>query len=297
MKQVILSLIIVFTISACQKSAKQSDASVQEQSPKKVSLELAWQTDSIFNTPEAVRYNAEENVIYVMNMGVKPDSEKDGDGTISTISTDGEVIDMEWVVGLNSPKGANFQNGKLYVADIDELVKVDMESRSIEAKYPSIDPKFLNDADVDSNGDVYFTDTGSDQIMKLANEEVSIWKKIEGLNPNGVFIEENRILIISYGLGEFYAFDKATGEQELLATGIAGGDGIVAIDEGYIISTWPGEIYFVPNSQRGGAATKILDTKEAGLNAADITLVPNKNLLIVPTFLGNSISAYKIKVQ
>jgi hypothetical protein len=297
MKSIILSFIVLFSISACQKADKQSEASQQEETPVKVWLELAWQTDSIFNTPEAVRYNAAENLIYVMNMGVKPNSEKDGDGTISTISVDGEVIEMEWVIGLNSPKGADFQNGKLYVADIDQLVKVDMKSQSIEEIYPSIDPKFLNDVAVAANGDVYFTDTGSDQVMKLSNGEVSVWKKIKDLNPNGVFIEMDRILIISYGLGEFYAFNKTTGEQELLATGIKGGDGIVSINEGYIISTWPGEIYFVGKNQRGGEASKILDTKDAGLNAADITLIPEKNLLVVPNFLGNSISAYTIKVE
>ena len=297
MKKIIYVLLLLQIFTGCQKSQKQSETNEEVDKVPSVFLELEWQTDSIFDTPEAVRYNPEENLIYVMNMGVKPNSEKDGDGTISTLSVEGEVINKGWIIGLNSPKGADFQNGKFYVADIDELVKVDMNLKSIEEAYPSIDPKFLNDVAVDINGDVLFTDTGSDQIMKLSDGEVSIWKKVEGLNPNGIFIEEDRILIISYGLGEFYAFDRETREQKILATGIIGGDGIVAIEEGYIISTWPGEIYFVPKNQNGGKATKILDTKEAGLNAADITLVPNKGLLIVPTFLGNSVSAYKINVN
>lgn len=288
-------LILVFCV-ACQTSRNEEN---REEPSKEaiVSLELVWQTDSLMQTPEAVRYNADEDLIYVMNMGVKPNSEKDGDGTISKLSVDGEIIEKAWVKGLNSPKGAQFQNGKLYIADIDEIAVVDMKTASVEKTYLSIDPRFLNDVDVDSNGDVYFTDTGSNQVMRLINGEVSTWIKKDSLNPNGVFIEENRILIISYGLGEFYSFDKETGAQELLATGIKGGDGIVAIEEGYLISTWPGEIFFVPKTQRGGEAVKILDTKDAGLNAADITLVPSKNLLIVPTFLGNSVSAYEIKIS
>lgn len=292
------STLIIFLslFQACQPSKKASEKEEENKTPV-VSLELVWQTDSVMLTPEAVRYNETEKVIYVMNMGEKPNSEKDGDGTISKLSIDGEILDKEWVVGLNSPKGANFLNGKLYVADIDEVAVINMETSSIESTYASIDPKFLNDVDIDKNGDVYFTDTGSDQVLTLINDEVSIWKKEEGLNPNGVYVEEDRILIISYGLGEFYSFDKASGEKKLLASGIKGGDGIVAIDEGYIISTWPGEIYFVSKDQRGGEAVKILDTKEAGLNAADITIVPEKNLLVVPTFLGNSVSAYEIMVS
>ncbi|KAJ1395678.1 hypothetical protein B484DRAFT_438970, partial [Ochromonadaceae sp. CCMP2298] len=294
MKHLIYTLLGIFYFSGCQSSSN-SNEEAETQKALTISLELVWQTDSIMPTPEAVRYNAEEDVIYVMNMGVKPNSEKDGDGTVSKLSVDGEILEMAWVTGLNSPKGAQFQNGKLYIADIDEVAVIDMASAKIEKIFPSIDPKFLNDVDVDSNGDVYFTDTGSNQILKLINGEMSTWIKKDSLSPNGVFIDEDRVLIVSYGLGEFYAFDKETGMQELLATGIKGGDGIVAIEEGYLISTWPGEIFFVPNSQRGGEAVKILDTKEAGLNAADITLVPNKNLLIVPTFLGNSVSAYEIK--
>ncbi|MEO9870029.1 SMP-30/gluconolactonase/LRE family protein [Ekhidna sp.] len=298
MKYITTFFLILTLLAACQSSQKETKAE-QEESKKGpiVSLELVWQTDSVMNTPEAVRFDAENNMIYVMNMGVKPNSEKDGDGTISKLSVDGEILEKEWVTGLNSPKGANFQNGKLYVADIDELVQIDIITATVEKRYPSIDPKFLNDTDVDENGDVYFTDTGSDQVLKLVDGEVMVWQKIEGLNPNGVFVEENRVLIISYGLGEFYAFNKESGVKEILATGIKGGDGIVAIDEGYLISTWPGEIFFVPKDQRGGDATKILDTKDAGLNAADITLIPEKDLLIVPTFLGNSVSAYKINID
>lgn len=296
MNNLTIPTLLIVLITACQPAKKKPEQDEIENIPV-VSLELVWQTDSVMHTPEAVRYNAEEDVIYVMNMGVEPNSKKDGDGTIAKISVGGKILEREWVTGLNSPKGANYQGGKLYVADIDELVKIDIATATIEEKYASINPKFLNDTDIDSNGDVYFTDTGSDQVLKFINGEVKVWQKIEGLNPNGVFIEEGRVLVVSYDLGELYAFNKQTGAKELLATGMTGGDGIVAIEQGYLVSTWPGEIFFVSKSQKGGGATKILDTKEKGLNAADITIVPNKKLLIVPTFLGNSVCAYKIKVS
>jgi hypothetical protein len=44
-----------------------------------------------------------------------------------------------------------------------------------------------------------------------------------------------------------------------------------------------------------GKVEKLLDTKEAKINAADLEYIPGKNLLLVPTFFVNTITAYSIK--
>ena len=62
----------------------------------------------------------------------------------------------------------------------------------------------------------------------------------------------------------------------------------------FIISNWNGEIYHVTAK---GAVTKILDTKAAKVNAADITYIRKQNLLLVPTFFDNKVMAYKVKVD
>ena len=54
------------------------------------------------------------------------------------------------------------------------------------------------------------------------------------------------------------------------------------------------QIYFVEKNSKGEPAIKILDTKAQKLNTADIGIIPKKNILLVPTFFGNKVVAYKI---
>lgn len=257
-------------------------------------LTKLWETDTLLKTCEAVRYNKKKGVIYVSNIGNVPANEKDKDGSLSIINLKGKILKEQWVTGLNAPKGVSYFKENLYVTDINEIVKINIETGRIVKKYVVPNAIFLNDLDIDSNGDVYFTDSRDSKIYKITNNEVSLWLEMEGLNPNGILIEENRILVISSSIGDFIAIDKKTKKRTVLATGMLSGDGIVAIKTGYLVSTWPGEIYFVETRLPIAAATKILDTKEEKLNTADIGIIPEEDILIVPTFFGNKVVAYKI---
>ena len=290
--QLLLLFGIVVLIS-CKNNKKETI--VQESIRTEIVLTKLWETDTLLKTCEAVRYHKEKGVIYVSNIGNVPPDEKDGDGSMSIINLKGEIVNQNWVTGINAPKGIHFYNDKLYVTDIDAIVKIDMESGAIEKRIAVENAIFLNDLDIDTNnGDVYFTDSSDSKVYKLVNDEVSLWLDLEGMNPNGILVENGRILVVSFSKGDFIAIDKNTKEQTIIATGIVGGDGIVPIKEGYLVSTWPGELFFVDKNHQGKAANKILDTKEEKLNAADISIIPEENILLVPTFFGNKVVAYKI---
>jgi len=68
-------------------------------------------------------------------------------------------------------------------------------------------------------------------------------------------------------------------------------DGVVACDNNYLVSSFPGEIYLVSPD---GRSQKILDTKTNKISSADIGYIPQKRLLLVPTFSDNSLMTYKI---
>jgi len=296
-------LLAILAVISCKDEKKEADLPTEktqsklENKNKAVTLEFLWKTDTIYKTCEAVRYNENKNLIYVSNMGAVPPNAKDGDGTISIMDTDGEMIIENWVKGLHAPKGANYFNGKLYVADIDEVVKIDIETGKIEMRYKIEGAEFLNDIDIDAQGNVFVSDTYGNKIHKITSDQVSLWKAFTEFNPNGILVEDKRILAVSYSKGDLVAIDKETKSVTLLASGINGGDGIVSIKEGYIISTWPGEVYFAANDIKGEAAVKILDTKEAKINAADISIIPDKNILLIPTFFANTVDAYKINLN
>lgn len=297
-------LMMIFTIAifmACGNSSNENDSeevTENDSLPKTVTVELEklWQTDTLLVTSESELFHPETNTIFVSNIGNVPPDNKDGDGTISKIDADGKIVEQNWVKGLSAPKGLGYFGDYLYVTDITDLVKIDISTGEIAKKYPVEEAKFLNDVAVDSNGDVYFTDSGSDKIYVLKNDSVSIFKQIEGVNPNGVLVEDNKVLIVAYNGKGLFGIDKETKEHKVLSGEIANGDGIVAIDEGYIVSAWNGEVFFVANTENA-EPVKILDTQEEKLNTADIASIPSKNILLVPTFFGNTVSAYKINVK
>ena len=59
----------------------------------------------------------------------------------------------------------------------------------------------------------------------------------------------------------------------------------------YLVSLWHGIVYRVTPS---GDVSKILDTSTPGIYSADFEFIKEKNLLIIPTFFGNTITAYEL---
>src|SRR5215204_3630946 len=72
-----------------------------------------------FKNPESAVFDSATGIIYVSNVNGDDPAAKDGNGFISKLGTDGKVITLEWVKGLDSPKGLVLANGKLYAADVD----------------------------------------------------------------------------------------------------------------------------------------------------------------------------------
>jgi outer membrane protein assembly factor BamB len=259
-----------------------------------IELTKLWETDTILKTTEAVRFHPESEKIYVSNIGGVPPNKKDGDGYVALLAKDGAIVKKEWVTGLNAPKGLHFFKGKLFVGDIDTVVEIDIETGKIEKNHTITDAVFINDLDIDTNGDIYMTDSQDEKVFKLSNGESSLWLDLKGFYPNGILVEENRILILSSSKGELIAIDKSTQEKTVLASGVRGGDGIVPIKEGYLLSAFQGEIYFADKNKGNTPAVKLLDTRANKLNAADMSYIPKENILLVPTFYGNTVVAYTL---
>ena len=263
----------------------------REQKALQVTATKRWSTDTVFKVPESVLYNQEDKFLYVSNINGAPDS-IDGNGFISRLNLDGSIEKLDWVTGLDAPKGMGVYKGKLYVTDIHKLVIIDVASATIEKSILIDSSEFLNDVTVDAKGDVYFTDSGAKRIHLYKEGVVSLWTKDPLLlKPNGILAMENSIRIIDMETGLFYDADYATKKLTGVADTIPGGDGVMEIGKNeYIISCWPGEVYYVNDT----VVKKILDTKAEKLNAADAWYVEGESLLVVPTFYGNTVVGYTI---
>lgn len=252
----------------------------------KVSLEEVWATEATLDIPESVYYNEEADILYVSNIVGEPNG-KDGKGFISKMSTDGKIVEKEWVTGLDAPKGMAMMNGNLYVTNVDELVEINAESGKITNRYKVEGAKFLNDP-VTVENKVLFTDMQDNKIHALEDGKLIVWKESGLNNPNGLAYNNGKILVASNTLAEV----TQDGENKVLAEGLDAGDGIGIVDDNsYLVSNWKGEVYYVSADNE---KVKLLDTKDQNMNTADITYIKDKNLLLVPTFSNNRVVAYKL---
>jgi len=152
-----------------------------------------------FKNPESVLYDPARQIFYVSNVNGAP-TDKDGAGHISKLSADGAVLELEWVTGLDAPKGLVMRVDQLFVSDIDRLVAIDVNKGEIAGTWNAEGAKFLNDTAVSDDGRVFVSDMLTNSIYVLDGDSLSLWLQDEALqHPNGLRIEEGRLLIAPWG--------------------------------------------------------------------------------------------------
>lgn len=264
--------------------------------PKPKKLVKAWETDTTLRVPESVLYSEREKILYVANIDGKPDG-LDGQGFISKVSLDGKIENLRWTSGLNAPKGMGLYKNRLYVTDVYRLVVINTETGQAEKTYDAVKQEgaFLNDVTVDKDGTVYVSDSRNDKIYRLKDEKWEVWLEGESLNkPNGLLaLGKGRLLVGCTKLGALRSLDTDSKTMMTIADGMAATDGIVTDGkDNYYVSDWNGQIFHV---KANGQKQQLLDTRPQKLNAADIDYVPGRKLLVVPTFFGNKLVAYRVE--
>ncbi len=255
-------------------------------------LKKLWDTEKTLTTAESVLYDKGNSVLYVSCINGVPPDKKDGDGFISRVGLDGKIKDLKWVTGLSGPKGMGQSGNTLYVTDIDRLVAIDITKGKISNTWKVDGAQFLNDVTVTADGTVYFTDSNTSTIYSLMNGKVATVLADTTLGgTNGILVEGDMMYLAGYMSGNVYRMDMRTKTVEKLATEVPGGDGIERYGDALLVSNWGGQVYHVAAD---GEATLLLDSQEAKLNAADIEVIADQNLLLIPTFFGNGVTAYEL---
>jgi sugar lactone lactonase YvrE len=215
--------------------------------------------------------------------------EADGRGGVGKLSMDGKKYDSLWITGLNAPKGMGMYGNRLYVADISDVVVIDIKNGKIEKKLPVENASGLNDITVTSKGIVYVSDSRTSKIWRIENDKASLYlDSMRGVNGLKAMGDD---LIIASGR----SFIKADGKKNI--TSIAelpqGGDGVEPFGNGdFIVTSWGGYIYYV---HANGQVDTLLDTHLEKKNTADIGYDPVKRIVYVPTFNAKTIAAYQLK--
>jgi DNA-binding beta-propeller fold protein YncE len=289
----------------------------EQQQLGQTKLKKLWETPANLKNPESAAYASKQNVLFVSNINGKPD-QKDQNGFISKVSpSNGSIIELNWVTGLNAPKGIAISNdnSKLYVSDITELVQIDIASGKIIERFNAPGSSFLNDVVADNHGNIYVSDTDTNTIYKLdtnlgnsasSSSDLQAWLQNPQLNgPNGLHIDnnKNKLIVVSIGpiskpVGGIEVIDMKnktiTGLGEQGTTSPLGGlDGIEsdASNTRYYVTDNPaGKVYAV-NADGTGYVT-LIDLHTQG--AADLGSIPGQSTIIIPLMQDNKLVSYKL---
>ena len=247
-----------------------------------------WETDSVLKVPESVLFDASSKILYVSNIDGGA-GDIDGKGSIGKVGLDGKIISVDWVSGLNAPKGMAIYQSNLYVADVDAVAVIDIKAGKISKRIKVPGAIFLNDLSIDPAGVIYVSDSRLKKIHRIQNETPSLL--VDSLqSPNGLIYKSGKLYFLDNG--SFYRLDGSS--KVLLAKGMESStDGIEQVKPGeWIITSWVGAMYHV---KEDGTVKELLNTKQQKINTADIGYDPAGKIIYVPTFAKNSVVAYQLK--
>ncbi len=261
-----------------------------------------WETTGLA-TPELALPDPTGTFAWVSNVGGNP-TEKDGNGFIAKIALkDGKIITREWASGLNGPKGLAQAGGRLYVADIDQLVAIDAATGKILERYDAPGAKFLNDVAADSAGRIYVSDSSTSAIWRLADGKFEKWMEGEALKfPNGLHVVGDKLIIAAWGAPGTSAASSAPANLVEVSipdktvrnlgdgTPVGNLDGLEPLDDhSYLVTDWvAGKLYRIDDT---GKAELLLTLSQG---SADIGWVPDQRLLLIPMMKDDKLVAYRI---
>lgn len=245
-----------------------------------------WESPNL-PVPESVLYNAAEKKLYVSLIDGTA-AAKDGKGGIAVLNADGTVNNVNWVEGLNAPKGLAQYKKTLFVADINTVVSIDILTGKIIDKVAIENAVFLNDVTVDDKGVVYVSDTRTHKIYRIKNGQSELY--LENVtNANGLKWINKKLYVLADT--ELLKIDEKK-NRTVVAKGFEKpGDGVEQLKNGdFVVSCWAGLIYYV---KANGEISKLQDV-QGKMNTADLGYNAKENVLYIPTFNHNSVIAYKL---
>jgi hypothetical protein len=254
----------------------------------------AWKAEGGFRTPESVVFDEANRVFYVSNYDAYDPSGGQGKQAISRVSAGGDILDIEWAVGLNNPTGMALYEDRLFVAERSGVVAISTATGEVLERHAIPGAGFPNDVAVDASGGIYVSDSRMSVIYKRTDGEFVEWLSGgEIASPNGLHVAGDKLLVGCNGdtsLKSVELSDGSVGTVVKLCPGII--DGIGSDGAGnYLVSQWEGRMFLVTP---GGEVEKLLDTSVPGTYCADFGYARGERLLVVPNFHNDTVTAYHI---
>lgn len=253
-----------------------------------------------FRFAESCVYDAEKNLIVVMNAGVTQ-AQQENDGYVSLLHPDGSVHTTKWIgatrdgLTLNHPLGSAIHGRTLYTADIDTVRTFDLDSGKPGKSWQVPGATILNGIAVSKDGTVYVSNTRKEsRVYKItASGEVSTFVDGEPLKaPNGVAIDpEGNIVVVNVGDSAVLTFSPDGTLVKTEHAAESGLDGLIILEDGtkYVSSVRFGSISRI---RPGGKAEVIA----SGIpNAASMGYDSKQKQLVIPMNNHNALAFLKLE--
>ena len=296
-------LVLIVLLGACDSSDSQVEIKREEAPDRAVAVDTTppLATREGFSGPEAVRYDADQDVYFVGNFNGSG-SAKDNNGFISRMGPDGEIAQLRFIAGgargvtLHAPRGMAIVGDTLWAADVDAVRGFDRRTgaplATIDFSKDSVG--FLNDVAPGPDGALYVTDTGKNRIYRISRGAFTTALDNQSLgSPNGITWDPDgqRFIVVPYG-GGHDIFSWQPGGTSLAKIGSSEGakfDGVEMLSGGRILVASQGDSSLhLFSGNRGGPVIRTTGAP------ADIAVDTKRNRVAVPYISLNRVDIWQL---
>lgn len=285
--------------------------------------------NSGFKQPFGVTWDATTSAWYVSNvdgMPTNPATIKDNKGSITKIPWTGGMPgtpDHTWFsTGLNAPTGIKASGGKLYFADVDQLVVLDIAAKTAVrsatlAAAPAAAgaglPAFMLDVTVDTGGAAFAVDATGGRLVRFATPMTAgsagtvLGNQLDYSGPTSIYLDTTttKLVITEAGINQIISLPggvqtvgtNGMGKMALVTTtqNALAFSGCEKDGTDYLIGSPADKVIYRVNSTNGTktAIQSITGDGATGLN--DIGYDPASKTLAVPDAATNLVLFYKIQ--
>jgi glucose/arabinose dehydrogenase len=239
--------------------------------------------------------------VYVSETG---EYDKANDGYISVL--EGGKL-RKFATGLDDPHGIKWFKDHLFVSDNMGFVwRIDSQGnveRFVDATdFPRKITNF-NDIEIDSDGNLYISDSGDWEggggvIFRITQDKkitpvITYEDDVRLVSPNGLLMDgADKLLEVDYTTGILFRVDLKGKTMEKVAGGFGAADGLVRDARGRLIITdYAGHRVFVLAKPDAKPAEKPQEMTVSGVeSAADLAISPDGKSLIIPDMGGGKLA-------
>ena len=294
-------VLLVIVLAGCKDKEVpkvSTDKESEELITNDFSVAIKWELDG-FKMPESVYASPNHKWLYVSNTnGAAP-------GFISRVSKDGVIDNLNWTTGLTAPTGSDIYKNTLYVADQKQVHLINLDNGSIIKSYTDNEAGSLNDLTINQKtGQVFISDVPGGKIYTIENDKLVVWLQSDKIPfPNGVFVENNTLVVANYGLengeglmrkewkpedfGSLYNIDITSKKVTLITSSNKKGvfDGVTSFNGVLLASSNPtGQLFTFD-----GDKSYLIDASSKGI--ADINT--DGKIIYAPYIFDNKLIAYQ----